>query len=119
MENNKLYEAEYKFMCIVWENERINSTKLVKLCNEKLGWKKSTTYTVIRKLCDKNIIQNEKATVTSLIKKDNAQKFESKAIVEKIFGGSLPTFLTAFLSEKKLSGKEAEELKSIIEEATK
>ena len=120
MEPYKLFDAEYKFACLIWDHEPINSTELVKLSLEKLGWKKSTTYTVLRKLCERGILKNENATVTAIVKKADAQKYESQAVVEKAFHGSLPQFLTAFLGgEKKLSEKEAEELKRIIEEATR
>jgi len=118
MEPYKLFDAEYKFACLVWEHEPINSTELVKLSRTELGWKKSTTYTVLRKLCEREILRNENATVTSIVKKADAQKYESESVVEKNFEGSLPQFLTAFLGGKKLSEKEAEELKQIIEEAT-
>lgn len=119
MKQYKLFDAEYKFASLVWENEPINSTELVKLCREKLGWKKSTTYTVLRKLCEREILKNEDATVTAIVKKEDVQKYESQMVIEKNFDGSLPRFLTAFLGEKKITEKEAEELKRIIEEATK
>lgn len=119
MEPYKLFDAEYKFVTLIWENEPINSTELVRLCLEKLGWKKSTTYTVLRKLCERGILQNQNAIVTALIKREEAQKYESEALIEKAFDGSLPQFLTAFLGEKKITKKEAEELKRIIEEAMK
>jgi BlaI family transcriptional regulator, penicillinase repressor len=119
MEQYKLFDAEYKFACIIWENEPINSTELVKLSLDKLGWKKSTTYTVLRKLCERGILRNEDAMVSSIVKKEESQKYESQTVVEKTFNGSLPQFLTAFLGESKISKKEAEELKRIIEEATK
>lgn len=119
MENYKLYDAEYKFACIVWDHEPINSTELVKLCGEKLGWKKSTVYTVLKKLCDRNILKNQDATVTSLVKKEDVQRYESNTVVEKTFDGSLPKFLTAFLDNRKITEDEAKELKKIIEEATK
>jgi predicted transcriptional regulator len=119
MEQYKLFDAEYKFACIIWENEPINSTELVKLSHELLGWKKSTTYTVLRKLCERGILRNQEAVVSAVIKKEDAQKYESQSVIEKNFDGSLPKFLTAFLGEKKISEKEAEELKRIIEEATK
>ncbi|SEG57742.1 BlaI/MecI/CopY family transcriptional regulator [Paenibacillus sp. UNC499MF] len=119
MEPYKLFDAEYKFACLVWDHEPINSTDLVKLSQTKLGWKKSTTYTVLRKLCERGILKNEEATVTAIVKKTDAQKYESRTVVDKAFDGSLPQFLTAFLGEKKLSEKEAEELKRIIEEATR
>lgn len=119
MEEYKLFDAEYKFASLVWDNEPINSTDLVKLSNEALGWKKSTTYTVLRKLCDRGILKNEDAIVTAVIKKDDAQKRESQMVIDKVFSGSLPQFLTAFLGERKITQKEAEELKGIIEEATK
>ena len=119
MEQYKLFDAEYKFASLIWENEPINSTELVKLSHDKLGWKKSTTYTVLRKLCERGILKNEDATVSAIVKKEAAQKYESRAIIEKSFDGSLPQFLTAFLGERKITEKEAEELKRIIEEATK
>jgi len=117
MEKYKLFDAEYKFVSIVWDNEPINSTELVKLCAEKLGWKKSTTYTVLKKLCERKVLQNKDATITALVKREDVQRYESKAVLEKTFDGSLPKFLTAFLSGRKLSEQEAEELKRIIEEA--
>ena len=119
MEQYKLFDAEYKFVCLIWENEPVNSTELVRLCLEKLGWKKSTTYTVLRKLCERGILKNEDAVVASLVKREDVLKYESETLIEKAFNGSLPQFLTAFLGEKKLSSKEAEELKLIIEEAIK
>jgi len=119
MEKFKLFDAEYKFVSIIWDNEPINSTELVKLCADKLGWKKSTTYTILKKLCERGILQNKDATVTSLVKREDVQRYESRAVLEKAFDGSLPKFLTAFLSDRKLSQKEAEELKRIIEEAVK
>lgn len=119
MEKYKLFEAEYKFVSIIWDNEPINSTELVKLCADKLGWKKSTTYTVLKKLCERGILQNVDATVTALVKREDVQRYESRAMLEKTFDGSLPKFLTAFLSGRKLSEQEAEELKRIIEEAVK
>ncbi|WNS45715.1 BlaI/MecI/CopY family transcriptional regulator [Paenibacillus sp. MMS20-IR301] len=119
MEPYKLFDAEYKFACLIWEHEPINSTELVKLSLARLGWKKSTTYTVLRKLCERGILRNEGAVVTAVIKKTEAQQHESQTVVEKAFDGSLPQFLTAFLGGKKLSKQEAEELKRIIEEAAK
>ena len=119
MEQYKLFDAEYKFMNLIWEHEPINSTELVKLSLEKLGWKKSTTYTVLRKLCERGILHNEDATVSALVKKEQAQKSESQTVIKKSFDGSLPQFLTAFLGGKKITEQEAEELKRIIEEATK
>ncbi len=119
MEQHKLFDGEYKFMEIIWENEPINSTNLVKLCLAKLGWKKSTTYTTLRKLCEKGILENKNANVISLVKKDMVQKYESEAIIKKTFGGSLPKFISAFLGDNKLSKTEADEIKKIIEEAIK
>lgn len=119
MQNPKLYDAEYKFASLVWDREPINSTELVRLSAEELGWKKSTTYTVLRKLCERGILQNEDAIVTALVKREDVERYESAALVEKTFGGSLPKFLTAFLGDRQLSAQEAEELKKIIEEARK
>lgn len=113
----KLAYGEYRFADLVWKHEPINSTKLVKLSEERLGWKKATTYTVLRKLCERGILKNEEATVTSLVKKEQIQKYESEALLEKSFDNSLPLFLASFLKDKKLSGKEAEQIKKLIEEA--
>ena len=115
----ELHQAEYKFMEVIWANEPVNSTALVKLCDDQLGWKKSTTYTVLRKLCQREILRNEDATVVAVAKREQVQKFESQQVVERSFGGSLPAFVNAFLSEKKLSREEAEELKKLIEEASR
>lgn len=115
----QLHQAEYRFMEVIWDNEPVNSTALVKLCDEQLGWKKSTTYTVLRKLCQREILRNEDATVVAVAKREQVQKFESQQVVERSFGGSLPAFVNAFLSEKKLSREEAEELKKLIEEASR
>lgn len=115
MEKYKLFDAELKFMNIIWEREPIGSGDLVKVCNEKLGWKKSTTYTVLRKLCNRGILKNEKAIVTAIIKKEETQRYESHEVVDKSFGGSLPKFLTAFFGDKKISREEADELKKLID----
>jgi len=118
MEPYKLFDAEYRFMNIIWEREPVNSTELVRLCREKLGWKKSTTYTMLRKLSEKGMLRNEEAIVCSILKREDTQKLESHAIVDKAFGGSLPQFLTAFLGGKKLTEQEAKEIQKIIDEAT-
>ncbi|MEL7567417.1 MAG: BlaI/MecI/CopY family transcriptional regulator [Dehalobacterium sp.] len=119
MEKYKLFDAEYKFVSIIWDNEPINSTELVKLCADKLGWKKSTTYTMLKKLGERGILQNRDTVVTALVKREDVQQYESRAVLEKAFDGSLPKFLTAFLGDRKLSEQEAEELMRIIEEAAK
>ena len=117
MEKFKLFDAEQKFMDIVWELEPINSTQLTKICSKRLGWKKSTTYTIIRKLSERGIVKNEEATVTALVKQEQVQKYESEVLLEKSFDGSLPTFIATFLKDKKLSKREAEEIKKMIEKA--
>ncbi len=119
MSGYKLFDAEYRFMELVWENAPVNSTKLTLLCSEILGWKKSTTYTVLRKLCERGILKNENATVTYLVEKEEIQRQESKELLEKSFEGSLPMFLTAFLKKEPLSEQEAAELKKIIDENRK
>jgi len=119
MEQYKLFDAEYKFLNLIWDHEPVNSTELSKISFRELGWKKPTTYNMIRKLCERGILRNENATVSSIVKREQVQKFESKAIVEKTFSGSLPAFMAAFLDDRRISVKEAEELKRIIEEATK
>ena len=103
MEKYKLFDAELKFMNIIWEEEPIKSGELVRVCNEKLGWKKSTTYTVLRKLAQRGVLKNENTIVTSIVKKEDTQIYESHEVVEKSFGGSLPKFLKAFFGNKKIS----------------
>lgn len=115
MEGYKLFESEYRFASIVWENEPLGSGELVKLCQIQMGWKKSTTYTVLKKLCDRGVLRNENAIVTAIVKRVQVQKYESEAVMERSFNGSLPQFITTFLSDKKISIKEAEEIKRLID----
>lgn len=116
VENLKLCDSDYRFMLIVWENAPMKSGELAGLCKEKLGWKKSTTYTVIKKLCEKGYIQNENAIVSVLIPKEKVQAEETEYFVERTFEGSLPGFLAAFLGGRILSEEEAEKLKKMIDE---
>jgi predicted transcriptional regulator len=113
----KLFDAEYRFALVVWENEPVHSRKLTELCEAALGWKRATTYTVLRKLCGRGIFRNEKAIVTSIVKRDEVQGFESAAIVNRAFDGSLPSFITAFLKTKTLTPEEAVEIKEMINAA--
>lgn len=115
MEQLKLCESEYRFAIIVWENEPLGSGELVKLCEKELGWKKSTTYTVLKKLCERGIFKNDSAVVKALIKQEQVQRYESEQLIDRAFGGSLPRFITAFMNYKTLSVKEAEELKKLID----
>nr|WP_296462448.1 BlaI/MecI/CopY family transcriptional regulator [uncultured Acetatifactor sp.] len=115
METPKVFESEYRFCLILWENEPINSTKLAKLCNEKLGWSRTTTYTVIRRLSDRGVVKNENAVVTSLVSKDQVQAAEIDELVEKTFQGSIPAFIAAFTKRKKLSGEEVEEIRRMLD----
>jgi len=111
----KLCDSDYRFMTIVWDHAPVGSGELVRLCQEQLGWKKSTTYTEIKRLSGKGILKNEKAVVTPLITREEIQARESDAFIERTFSGSLPGFLTAFLGGKRLSAREAEELKKLID----
>ena len=118
MEKNlKLYDVEYRFACVVWENEPVHSRKLTELCADALGWKRATTYTVLRKLCERGILRNENAIVSSIVKRDEVQGFESAAIVDRSFDGSLPSFITAFLKTKSLTSEEAAEIQEMINSA--
>lgn len=111
----KLGDSEYRFMQLIWEHAPISSGALVKLAQEQLGWKKSTTYTVIKHLGEKGYIKNEAATVQVLIPKEQAQHEEAQVFMERAFEGSLPKFLTAFFGGKKLSDAQAEEIKQMID----
>lgn len=116
MDYAKLCDSDYRFMCVVWDHAPLDSGELVKLCQEELGWKKSTTYTIVRKMCEKGYIANENATITVLIPKEQAQREESQYFVDRTFDGSLPSFVAAFLGGKKISGEDAKKLKKMIDE---
>lgn len=112
----KVFESEYRFCLILWENEPISCSALAALCKERLGWSRTTTYTVIKRLGDRGVVKNENSTVTSLYSKDEIQAREIDELVEKTFEGSLPAFIAAFTRHKKLSPAEAEELRRMIDE---
>jgi predicted transcriptional regulator len=114
--NLKLAETEAKFADLIWEREPIESPELVKVAEQKLNWKKSTTYTVLKKLCDKGIFKNENALVTAVLKKDEFYARQSKYYVQETFGGSLPKFFSAFASNGKLDKAQVAELKRLIDE---
>ena len=115
MKEYRLAEGEAKFARLIWQREPISSPELVKLCEKEFGWKKSTTYTVLKKLCERGIFQNEKAEVTSLISEEEFYSYKSRKFVEDSFGGSIPRFLTAFMGGKKLSIEQANEIKNLID----
>lgn len=117
MEELKLFESEYRFMDLIWSAEPVKSTELARLAFEKLEWKKSTCYTVLKKLEEKGFVKNEHAVVVSLVAREQVQRYESETLIERSFGGSLPAFLNAFLKDRKLSRHEAEELRRMIEAA--
>ena len=115
----KLFDAEYKFMSIVWAREPVNSTELTRVCEKELGWKKPTTYSMIKKLCERGIMQNEKATVTTLIEREAVQKYEADVFIDRVFDGSVPSFITSFLQDKTLSEEEAQTIKAMVDEVVK
>ena len=119
METPKIFESEYHFCEILWENEPVNSTELVRLCKEKLGWSKATTYTVIRRLADRGAVKNENAVVTSLVSREEVQASEIDELVQKRFRGSLPAFISAFARHEKLSESDIDELEKMISDYRK
>jgi predicted transcriptional regulator len=114
--NYRLAEVETKFADLIWEREPIKSPELVKAAKQHLNWSKSTTYTILRRLCERGIFKNENAVVTSVLKKDEFYAKQSKDYVQKTFDGSLPKFFSAFVANGKLNAKQAEELKRLIDE---
>ena len=112
----KVFESEYRFCLILWEHEPIKSKDLVNLCKEQLGWKSTTTYTVIKRLSERGILKNENTIVSSLISKDKIQEAEMEELIEKKFEGSLPAFIAAFGRHKRLSEEKMDKLKRLIEE---
>ena len=110
-----LCESDYRFMSVIWDNEPLPSGKLVELCADRLGWKKPTTYTTLRKMCEKGFARNDNTIVTSLIPRAQVQAYASSHFVDHTFHGSLPGFLAAFLGGRTISEKEADELKRLID----
>ncbi|MEY8337767.1 BlaI/MecI/CopY family transcriptional regulator [Lachnospiraceae bacterium 62-35] len=117
MEELKLYEGEYRFMDLIWEKEPVRSMDLAKEAFRKLGWKKSTSYTVLKKLGERGFIKNEQAVVRALVTREEVGRYESEELLKKSFHNSLPAFLTSFLKDRKLSQEEAEEIMKMIKEA--
>jgi BlaI family penicillinase repressor len=114
MEAYKLGVMETKFAELIWSNESISSGDLVKLCEKELNWKKSTTYTMLRRLCERGIFQNNNGMVSSLMSKSEFHALQSEKFIEETFDGSLPKFLAAFATRKKVSEKDIDELKELI-----
>ena len=110
----KLFDGEYRLMQVLWDSGAVHSTRLVELCRERLGWNKSTTYTVLRRLKQKGALRHEAATVTPLLTRQEALRAQGEEVVER--AGGLPLFLTAFLSGRRLTAQEAEDLKRLIDE---
>ncbi len=115
METPKIFESEYRFCLILWEHEPIKSSELVRLCKEQLGWKPTTTYTVIKRLSERGVLKNENTIVSSIVSKDEAQASEINEMLEKTFEGSLPAFIAAFTKHRKLSPDEIDEVQSMID----
>lgn len=115
MEELKLGTLESKFADIIWENEPISSGQLVKLCGQQLDWKKSTTYTMLKRLCERGLFQNEKGMVSALMTKEEFGAAQSEKIIEESFDGSLPAFIAAFTSRKKLSPDDVNEIQKMID----
>ena len=119
MKDIELGAVQERFADIVWANEPLGSGELVKLCEKELGWKKPTTYTVLRKLCEKGLLQNEDGLVTTLMTREDFYSAKSEQIVEDSYEGSLPAFIAAFTSRKKLSNAEVDEIQKMIDEFKK
>ena len=115
MEIPKIFESEYRFCLILWEHEPVQSSELVRLCKEQLGWKPTTTYTVIKRLSERGVLKNENTIVSSIVSKDEAQASEINEMLEKTFEGSLPAFIAAFTKHRKLSPDEIDEVQSMID----
>ena len=114
MATPKVFESEYRFCLLLWQNEPISSSDLAKLCNKELGWSRTTTYTVIKRLSDRGVVENENTIVTSLISKEEIQLAEMEEMMAKTFENSLPAFIAKKKKKENLSEKEVEEIKRII-----
>lgn len=115
MDTPKVFESEYRFCLILWEHEPVRSSELVSLCREQLGWKPTTTYTVIKRLSERCVLVNENSVVRALVTKDDVQAAEIDELVEKKFGGSLPAFIAAFAKNRRFSKTELDEVQRMID----
>ena len=115
MDIPKVAEGEYRFCLILWEHEPVKSSELVRLCKERLGWKETTTYTVLKRLSQRGVLKNENTVVTSLVSKDQVQASELNDLMEKTFEGSIPALLAVFANSKKLSDTEINQLRELID----
>ncbi len=115
METPKVFESEYRFCLILWDHEPIKSSELVALCKEQLGWKPTTTYTVIKRLSERGVLKNKNTIVSSLVSKDQIQAAEIDELVEKKFEGSLPAFVAAFTKRQQISNEEIDQLQQMID----
>jgi len=119
MDTPLIHESEYRFCLILWEHAPVTAVELVKLCEQQLGWKRTTTYTVIKRLGDRGVLKNENGTVTPLVSRDQAQAYEIDELVEKRFAGSLPAFIAAFARRRDVSDAELDELQRMIDRIRK
>lgn len=115
MNTPKIHESEYRFCLIMWEHEPVTAAELARLCNEQLEWKRTTTYTVIKRLAERGVLKNDNGTITSIVSKDEAQAGEIGELVEKRFEGSLPAFIAAFTRQQKLTDKDLDEVQRMID----
>ena len=115
METPKVFESEYRFCLILWEQEPVKSSELVRLCQERLGWKPTTTYTVIKRLSERGVVKNENSVVTALVSREQVQAAEIDELVEKKFGGSLPAFVAAFTKHGRITEKEIDQVQRMID----
>lgn len=116
MDTPKIYDSEYRFCQILWDHEPVSSGELVRLCAQELNWKKSTTYTVIKRLAERGVLRTEHTVVSSLVSRQQVQQQQSRAFVQRTFGGSLPGFLAAFTGGRRLTQEEARQLRRLIDE---
>ena len=119
MEIPKIHESEYRFCLILWEHQPVSAVELVKLCQDQLGWKRTTTYTVIKRLGERGVLKNEDGKITALVSKEEAQSREIDEMVEEKFQGSLPAFVAAFTKRRDISGEELEQLQRMIDRIRK
>lgn len=115
METPKIFESEYRFCLILWQHEPVRSKELVRLCEAQLGWKSTTTYTVLKRLAQRGVLKNEDTIVTSLVSKDQIQAAELEQFVERTFEGSLPAFVAAFTKHQKISEDEIDAVQAMID----